>query len=68
MKKVILKKKPIDNCYDIPNNEISTDGRTYPPLFCRHTWTKSVPICVIYLKLLNLNKMLFYKKKIYLIA
>lgn len=36
-------------------NEIAADGTIYPPLFCHHTWTKSVPICVIYLFIVNLN-------------
>lgn len=34
-----------NNC---PNKNLQDDG-IHPPLFCEHTWTKSVPICVIYL-------------------
>lgn len=45
-------------------NEIAADGTIYPPLFCHHTWTKSVPICVTYLLLIatifQSNKNEFY--------
>lgn len=48
MKKSVFKHKhKTENC-NWPD-EIVADGTTYPPLFCQHTWTKSVPICVIYL-------------------
>lgn len=47
MKKSILKNKQNTENAECPN-EIFANKKAYPPLFCVHTWTKSVPICVIY--------------------
>lgn len=52
MRKTVLKNKQIvENCEDYEG--IFENGTAlYPALFCLHTWTKSVPICVIYFLLI----------------
>jgi len=49
MKKTVFKNKHKVENYE-GQEKISVDETlSYPPLFCFQTWTKSVPICVIYL-------------------
>lgn len=48
MKKVMFKNKEKSKKCHVMTDETSADGMNYPLLFCSHTWTKSVPICVIY--------------------
>lgn len=49
MKKLALKKKLTNNDYQLSNEASADASDTHPPLFCRHTWTKSVPFCVSFL-------------------